>query len=225
MSDKETSILVKEGKEFIEREISLGSQIKQSIITEVKDNIKSLSKLKKHGHKVGSLKYQSFCNSINLKQYGKTYSFDKNYLKLQGIKKKFYIRGLKQIPESAEFCNAKLVRKASGIYLYVTCYIPKQDIKTNSQVGIDFGIEHNLTLSNGEYFDIDIEETKHIKYLSKKLNRAYIKNGEIKSNNHYKRKQKLQAAYDKLTNKKHQEVNEILHYLNLHFAHIQRFLH
>jgi len=50
----------------------LGTKIKQEIADRLKDNLRSLSQLKKKGHKVGSLKYKSFVNSIPLKQYGVT---------------------------------------------------------------------------------------------------------------------------------------------------------
>ena len=45
--------------------------------------------------------------------------------------------------------------------------------KTGREVGIDFGIEHNLTLSNGQTFDIYVPESKGVKLASKRQNKAY----------------------------------------------------
>ena len=55
---------------------------------------------------------------LPLRQYGTTYKIDfyHNRIKVQNIKKPFYVKGLKQIPEEADITNAKLVRKASGLY-------------------------------------------------------------------------------------------------------------
>lgn len=213
-NDKFSSVLVKVKNNYERKEITLGSQIKQSIIKEIKNNIKGLAVLKKNNHKIGGLKFKSYCNEVELKQYGTTYKIDGNHIKVQNIKKPLYVRGLKQIPIDADICNAKLVRKVSGLYFYITCYVPKKDIvKTNTNVGIDFGIEHNLTLSNGVKYDVDIKESKTIKLLSKKLNRALNKNGNIKSSNHYKRINKLKKAYELNANKRKDKANKIVHEL------------
>ena len=70
LSDKSRSVKVKVKDVFEERELTLlGSQIKQSIISEVKDSIRGLAVLKEKGHKVGALKFKSVCNCVNLKQF------------------------------------------------------------------------------------------------------------------------------------------------------------
>ena len=67
----------------------ISSQMKQAIATQVKSNLIALSKLKKKGHKVGKLKFKSFVNSINLKQYKITHRIDfkSKKISIQGIKK------------------------------------------------------------------------------------------------------------------------------------------
>lgn len=117
------TVQVKTPNGFEERELKhLGSQIKQDIYDSVKFEIQALSTSKKQGIKIGHLKYKSVCNSLPLRQFGITYSiyFDKNRIKVQKINKPIYVRGLKQIPVDAEYANAKLVRKASGLYFYIT---------------------------------------------------------------------------------------------------------
>ena len=82
----------------------------------------------------------------------------------------------------AEITNAKLLRKASGFYLHVTCFVAKEQLKsTGRKVGIDVGIEHNLTLSSGEIIDICVSGSKGVKLASKRSNRAYKRNGRKKT--------------------------------------------
>lgn len=69
----------------------ISSQMKQAVATQVKSNLSGLSELKKRGRKVGKLKFKSFVNSINLKQYKITHRIDfkSNKISIQGIKKKY----------------------------------------------------------------------------------------------------------------------------------------
>lgn len=69
------------------RDIVLGSQIKQGIINQAKINIKSLSALKKNGHKIGALKPVRQVNSLPLNQKNVTYRLNKrhNRVKIQKI--------------------------------------------------------------------------------------------------------------------------------------------
>ena len=195
----------------------LGSQIKQDIYDNIKSNIKSLSTNKKQGRKVGKLKFKSVCNSVPLRKHGQTFTicFDKNRIKIQNIKKPFYVRGLKQIPADAEITNAKFVRKADGLYFYITCFVPKKEyVKTDKIVGIDFGIENNLNFSDErEPFNCYIGETDYMKRLSRKINRQWIKNGRKHSNNNKKRKNQLKVAYQKMSNQRQDVANKIVHEL------------
>lgn len=212
---KAKTVLVKVGKNFEERKLELlGSQIKQSIIKEVETERKALFTKKKKGMKVGKLKCKPFCNAIELKQFGKTYRIKNDYINVQNIKKGIRIKGLKQIPEEVDICNAKFVRRASGLYFYITCYVPKRKEESKHQsIGIDFGIKNNLTLSNGEKFNICVKESKATKILSTKINKALIKNGRTKSKNHYKRVSKLRRSYEKENRKKRDLVNKIVSYI------------
>lgn len=203
---------------FEERElVHLGSQIKQDIYDKVKSEIKSLANKKKQGKKVGRLKFKSVCNSLPLRQFGTTYNiyFNENRIKVQKIAKPFYVRGLKQIPDDAEFANATLVRKASGLYFYITCYIPvTASVKTGKSAGIDFGIENNLNFSDDrEAVNAYVNETDYIKRLSRKINRCWIRNGKKHSANNRKRIMKLRIAYEKLANQKADLAHKIVHEL------------
>ena len=209
------TVPVKAGDSIEIRELFyIGSQMKQSVIKQINSEIRSLSSHKKKGDKIGRLKYKSVCNSVNLKQYGVTYDidFDNNRIRVQNIKKPIYVKGLKQIPSDAEICNAKMVRKASGLYFYVTCYIPKkQEISTGKRVGVDFGIEHNLILSDGKTYDVNINESKALKRLSRKINRSWAANKKKHSINNLKRIAKLRKMYEHLYYQRKDKANKIVH--------------
>ena len=209
------SAVVKFGDIFEERPFSiLGSQVIQDIYDGVKTEIKILHIKKEKGEKVGRLKFKSVCNCIPLRQYNTTYRIDFvcKLVRIQNIRKSFAVHGLEQIPQDADITNAKLIRKASGYYLHVTCFVAKEEIKrTGRAVGIDFGIEHNLTLSSGEKIDICVPESKGVKLASKRLNQAYKRNGKKRTNKHYRRVKKLRRAYKRDTNRRLDKAKKAVH--------------
>jgi transposase len=196
----------------------LGSQIKQEILQRTWNSLKSLSSKKKKGKKkeVGKLKFKSQINSIPLKQYGITYSFKNKKLKIQKCKKDFIIKGLEQLPKYADFANANLIHKASGFYLKITCFIPKEEKELPKEVvGIDFGIKDDLVLSNGIKLKTKFPISKRIRREQRKLSRK--KKG---SKNRFKQKNKVALVYEKQTNKKKDLKNKIVSYLKNNYSHI-----
>lgn len=127
-ANKISAVEVKVGEVFEQRVLTvLGSQVKQEIADRLRDNLRALGKLKENGHKVGRLRPKGFVNSIPLKQYGITYSLDftRNRVRIQKLGE-FRVLGLHQMPPGMEIANAALVRKPSGYYLHVTCYLPSE---------------------------------------------------------------------------------------------------
>ena len=168
--------------------IALGSQVKQSILKQVKDDIRGLHAIKVKGSKVGSLKFTSEVNSINLPQYGITWRVkgDSNRIKIQGIPGYLYVKNLQRelfnTPYDYDLANAKLLRRSDGYYIAITAYLSnedyknrriKHDSKVNKQepasdtyVGIDAGLQHQFIMStNGEpvYMDAYRGESKRSK--------------------------------------------------------------
>lgn len=81
--------------------------------------------------------------------------------------------------------------------------------KTNGkEIGLDFGIKTNITTSEGEKLDVSVEESERLKMLQKKLQRQ--KKG---SNRRYKTIKMIRRQYQKLTNKKKDKANKIVHML------------
>jgi transposase len=217
-AEKLKEVEIKTPNGFEKRELKiLGSQIKQGIISKIKDNLKALKRLKEKGHKVGKLKFKSDFKSIPLKQYGITYNIDfyRNRIKIQGIKKWFRVLGLHQIPEKADIANAYLVKKSSGFYLYVVCYLWKEEVlkeikqkQVSILVGIDLGIKYQLTLTTGERFKWYVPETKRLKRLQRILARK--KKG---SRNYQKIKRLIQKEWEYIKNKRKDAINKVISHL------------
>jgi len=206
---KEVEVKVKD--KFEKRELlQLSSQMRQSLVDRIKEDLFNLRKAKEKGISVGALQFKSEVSSIPLKQYGNTYKvdFEHNRVKIQGIKKHLRLLGLHQIPDSAEITKGELIKKPSGYYLYVTAFLNEEpvEVKTkkgkikekhiihfNKPLGIDFGINNQLTLSNGIEISYEVKESKKLKILQRKLARK--KKG---SSNFRKTVQKIQKEYENL---------------------------
>ena len=138
-------------------------------------NEKTIMALVKKGlQKHGNLKFKSKLNCILLKQYGTTYSFKSfNKVKIQGISGKVLVRTGNQLQIVDELANANLIKKPDGFYLKVTAYINKENFKeqkkNGKEIGLDFGIETNITTSEGEKLDVSIEESDRLKKLQKEM--------------------------------------------------------
>jgi putative transposase len=190
---------------FEERELfALTGQMKQSIKTRIFSNILTLSSLKKKGYKVGKIDFKSHVDSIPLKQYNKTFfvNFDNSTIRIQGLKKKLKVNGLNQIPKNSEIANALLIKKNNDFYLNITTYQDKVQncLLEDNSVGIDFGCQTQLTLSNGLKIEFQIPISKKLKRLDRKI----MKNGrnKLKSKNKTKDQIKRQKEYTRLTNQK-----------------------
>lgn len=206
-TDKEITILC--GDHYEIRRLDLGSSSKQGIFEKFITNCKSLKSKKVNGGKIGKLKFKSYTNTIPLK-WGYSINFIKNTIRIPCIKQEFKVRGLKQIPDNAEICNAELIRKASGYYIHIVTFVPKENKQTNGkQIGLDFGIKSNITLSNAEKYNIEVLESKGTKLASRKIN--HKKKG---SKNRRKAQQKLRAAYEKDKNKRLDKAKKLVSYLD-----------
>ena len=204
-------------KQPVIRELEyLSSQMKQSVIQGIKHNIKSLSVMKKHGRKIGSLKYKSNYESINLQQYGNTYKFcDKKHVKIQGIKRPIKIEGAEQFFDISgiEFANAKLLNLPDGYYVAVTTFQNKGGgtKKYKPEIGIDMGIKTSITTSEGKKIKVFVGETKRLKKIQRRI--AKRKKG---SSNRYKMRKLLRKEYQKLDNRKKDKANKIVNELLKH---------
>ena len=177
-------------------------------------NQKTIIKLVKSGKQThGGLRFRSELNSIPLKQYGTTYKFkSENKIKVAGIHGDIRVKGTSQLPSVCDYANGILLKKPDGYYLKVTCYIDKDSLPkatTNGkEIGLDFGIHTNITTSEGEKLDVSVEESERLKKLQAKL-----ENQKKGSNRRYKTIKAIRRQYLKLTNKKKDKANKIVHML------------
>ena len=187
------------------------SSVKQELITQIVNQIKGLSKLKKKGHKVGKLKFKSEFNSIKLKQYNVTHSLRGNKFKIQGIKDLIRVRGIEQLKKykNIDYTTANLLYDGINYYIALTCFIDKDNTEKqykNDIVGIDMGVSTSLTLSDGTKYDISIGESDRLKKLQTKL-----VSKQKGSNNRYKLIRKIRKEYIHINNKKNDISNKIIH--------------
>lgn len=194
------TIQVKIGDDFEDRELTtLRSHFKQGIKTRLFGSLASLAALKKNGHKVGRLKYKKEVNSIPLKEHNNTYYVRGNKVRLQGMKRWMRVNGLDQIPGDAEIANATLVRKNGDYYLHITTYTEAVErIVPEASIGIDFGCETQLTFSNGVKLQFQVEPSKRLRRLDRKI----MRKRRAPSNNRVKDQAKRQKEYEKLTNQR-----------------------
>ena len=81
--------------------------------------------------------------------------------------------------------------------------------KTNGkEIGLDFGIKTSLTTSEGEKIDVTVEESDRLKRLQREMFRR-VKG----SNNRHKTINRIQREYLKLSNRKKDKANKIVHKL------------
>jgi len=200
----------------------LSSQMKQSVLDQVMQDISSLGAAKKKGRKVGKLKFVSEVNSINLKQFGSTYKIfsDDDRIHIQGFKKKLKVFGMEQLfPQDAvyEFANAKLIKRASGYYIHITCYVMERLVDTNrtilDSVGVDLGIKTTLTTSDGDKFDIKIKESDALKNAQKCHSKK--KKG---SNNRYKQLKRLRREHERVEFRRKDAAVKIVSFLTKQYA-------
>jgi len=230
-AEKLREVEIKVGENFEKRRIeNLSSQMKQYLVERIKQNLYSLHMQKENGYKTGKLQFKQYVNSIPLKQFGNTFKFvnqQKTRVKIQGIKKPLRVLGSSQIPEDSEIAKAELVRRPSGIYLFVTCYIDRDkytgawERRKNRKgvikprvwqtfdvaAGIDFK-PAGLVLSNGLKLEWQIKETKRLKKLQGKLSRQ-----QKGSKRWYKTKEKIAREYERLTNIKYDIINKTCSFL------------
>ena len=195
-------------KNKVERQITINTVLHQSIVNEVKQSIINLSKSKKKGNKVGRLKFKSEVNRIPIR----TGTIQIKSSKIVGISgfPKLTVYGLKQfinIP-NYEVANANLIRRASGYYIMVTVFFPKNNTEKkikNKSVGLDFGIKTAITTSDGDFFNCNKQETEYLKFLQKQLHKK-----QKGSKRYWKLRNQIQKEYEHISNQKNDVANKIV---------------
>lgn len=220
------SVPVKVKDEFEQRSFSvLSGQMKQAIKTRIFNSLKSLKELKKSGHKIGWLKFKSHINSVPLKQLNQSFYLDiaNKRIRIQKIKQNLPVYGMSQLSPEMEITNATLIQKCGNFYLHVTTYCnPEPKNIPEQAIGIDFGCQTQLTLSNGIKIEFQVPVSKQLRKLDRRINKKV--NGKIGKNRPSKNRRKLQLKrrklYERLTNKKTDIRNKIVSVITENYKYV-----
>lgn len=199
---------------------TLPAKLRQNVHRSMMDSIKALSTSKAKGRSVGRLKFKSEIASLDFDN--QCYSIaDVHHLKLAGFgRQKIRAYGLHQFTDVVKFRNAHLLKKDNNFYLNICVLKEIPDHQATGQnVGIDLGIESSVTLSTGEKINCKIEETARLKHLQKKYARSLRINGK-RTNNGAKILKQIHKEYQKMTNRKMNNVHKLMHYLDSNFDHV-----
>ncbi len=92
----------------------------------------------------------------------------------------------------------------------LACYIPKHEGTAETEkkpdIGLDFGIKTTITTSEGEKFDITVQEQKRLKGLQRKLARQVKGSGDWRDTKH-----RIQREYERLANRRRAKANQVYH--------------
>lgn len=192
-----------------ERELKyLSSQMRQEIIGRARDNIRSLSRLKQNGYRVGSLKFVARIASIPLNQYSRTYRIvGSARISIQKLKVPLRVRGLEQVPKSAELANAMLIQRNGDYYIHVTTWQPRpeKEVFRFKSIGMDIGMARQLTFSNRVAVKFEVPVTKKIRRLHRELSKR-----KPRGKNWFKTKVRLDKAYHECNAQKRDIRNKIV---------------
>ena len=191
----------------------LSAQSKQCLISRMYANIKTLHALKVKGlQKPGRLQFSKEETIVDLKQYGISHKIvSSKRVKLAGLPKKFIVNGLDQFIniQNIEFANARLLHRATGYFIQFVCYIPKEnkiENKIDKILGIDFGCSTAFTTSEGRKVSANVPESERLKKCQKSMVRK-----QKGSKNWLREVGKVKKEYQKITNRKNDLANKIVH--------------
>ncbi len=221
-SIKKVNIKVKD--KFEERELNvLSSQMKEYIIKRLQSNVKTLTKLKKEGKKIGKIKYRRSLHSIPLMQYGITYKIDieRKKVHIQSLGD-FKVLGLSQIPEDSEFATANLIDRNGNYFLHIIAYAPKKEKVQNSKsIGIDLGIKNQITFSNGVQVRYNVPMAERTKRLYRAFSRSkYDKIARTRSKRGMKLLNRIKMEFEHQNNHKKDINNKLAHYVTYNYQYI-----
>lgn len=198
------------GGQLEPRSIStLPAHAKQTVLTGLQANVKTLAALARQGKKVGKIRFACRVNSIEFPTGDVKITGNKAAVPKLGTVR---VRGGGQL--GAEIANVRLVRRASGYYLLVSSLTAKSDEAQAPKlepVGLDFGIKTHITLSDGRTWNLSVEEPERLRRLQRKLQR------QVKgSNNREATLVQLKRSYERLNHRKNEAANQLVAELKRH---------
>ncbi len=178
-------------------------------------NLRSLSRLKKKGKKIGKLRFKG-------KDWFKTFTYNQSGFKLINTGKRFQVLKLSKIGNMLIRCHRSIkgkikqvtIKKEASGKWFASIITENKDPITKTQnknkVGIDLGIINYVYDSNGNYFNNPKSLNKYLVKLTKAQRKLSKKK---KGSNGVKRKIKLAVIHEKVTNQR----NDFLHKLSRYY--------
>ena len=208
--------LDKDGNQIQVSLTKLPHKLKQNVQRSIMSSIKGLSVLKKHGKKVGRLKFKSRIKSINIDNQS-YWVKDEHHITLLGFKgESIRCRGLNQLYGNVvKFKGSVLQHRSSGFYMILTVAKeePEHEV-VNKNLGLDMGIKDSLIFSNGEKYKCLVEEPVRLKKIQRKMAKSLRINNKKRTNNYRKLQNKLHREYEKLDNIKSEFKHQMMHKFN-----------
>ena len=206
LTQKDTQALIVRLKKENPELRQVYSKVLQMVNHQLWNNIKALAQLKKHGKKVGRLRFKG--------KWFKTINFNQSGFKLEG--KKLTLskigsilikvhRGIK-----GKVKGVTIKREGSGKWhaIFQVEDEPERLPRTNNAIGIDVGLKYFLTDSEGRQIENPKFYEKTLERI--KINQRQLSKKEKDSKNRAKQRMKLVKVYEKLINQR----NDFLHKLS-----------
>ncbi|BDC36537.1 MAG: transposase [Candidatus Methanoliparum thermophilum] len=207
ITKKETQALIVKLKDEKPELKEVYSKVLQMVNHQLWNNIFALAKLKKNGKKVGKLRFKG-------KNWFKTINYNQLGFRLEG--KKLIVSKIGEIPIKI---HRQIEGKIKGVFIkreksekWFAIFQVEQPLKplpkTHKSIGIDLGIKHFLT-------DTDGRQIENPKFYEKSLKRIKIEQRKLSkkksgSKNREKQRVKLVKAYERLVDQR----DDFLHKLS-----------
>lgn len=191
----------------------LGGQMQRGILARMKANLKGLKVLKRHGRKIGGLRFISDMTSIPLNQFGKTHKIRGSKVKVSKVPGWMRANGLNQFDmERDDFANAVLIKRGRNFFVAFTVYREKTEHSSlatkkfvpDTTIGLDMGISTHITFSDGSTVNARVKESDRLKRLSRKLSRQ-----EKGSRAFAETKRHIREEHQKVVNRRNDAANKV----------------
>ena len=216
LTQKDTQAFIVKLKEENPKLKQVYSKVLQMVNHQLWSNIKALAQLKKDGKKVGRLRFKG--------KWFKTVNFNQSGFKLEG--KKLTLSKIGSVPIKVhreiegKTKGVVIKREGSGKWhaIFQVEDEPEHLPRTNKAIGVDMGVKHFLTDSEGR-------QIENPKFYQKTLKRIRIEQQNLSrkkkgSKNREKQRKKLAKVYEKLTNQR----NDFLHKLSRFYVNNYDFI-
>jgi len=191
------------------------SKVLQMVLYQLYSNLKALSQLKKNGKRVGRLRYKG-------KGWYKTCVYNQSGFKIVNTDKRLHLLHLSKIGDVAmrQHRNIKgevkqVVIKKYNSGKWFACMCLEENTQAEKEriqraVGIDVGIEHFLTDSEGR-------QIENPRFYEKSLRRIRIEHRKLSrkkkgSRNREKQRIRLAKAFERLVNQRNDFLHKVSHF-------------